>query len=362
MLEPTWYEVSLSVAVGNIVATGGFGFEVGTGRNGISISEVDDTGWAVGVNTGVLMGAVGTSFVEFVELGGTLLLIVGTVDGGTSEAGIPVEVGDGMSVEGPVGPVGPGPMLVPDETPEDAGGGRIPELVPGRGVGVGTIGELGGYSEGSSPEEPGISEGRRPEEVPGMGMIVGIRPELVPGMGITVGSSPELVPGIGITVGSRPELVPGMGMPVGRRPELVPGITGGRSVGIADDSDAPILDIRLSMGPEGMGRGAVPVGTTMLDTSEWISEAMLEAMLEMTLGRLGTDEGSSPATDDTTLLTPDSITETALEIWETKDGTTGIGVIPAGADDGAVGPGAGAVRPAPVLGMTPGTERRVSEG
>ena len=168
-----------------------------------------------------------------------------------------------------------------------------------------------------------------------------------------------------INVGTMP--VEGRSVPeglVGRTPEegigkevgSSIGVVLGRIVGMTEERDASMLEIMLPIGTDDTGK--VPVGTMTLDTSDCISDATLDAMLETMLGRSGTEVGTSEATEETRLLTPDSITETALEICETRDGTIGIGMMPLGEEVTAVGPAVGFVKPKPDVGrgITPASD------
>jgi hypothetical protein len=148
-------------------------------------------------------------------------------------------------------------------------------------------------------------------------MIVGTVPD-----GITVGIVPDgTMVSEGTIVGSVPV---GMTVSEGTTPEMV---SDGTMDGSTEDRDDSMLDTRLSTGP--VGRTAVPVG--------WISVAMLEAMLEIKLGR---SVGRSPAIEEIKLLT-----------------SIGVGRIPEAVVAGSVGPAVGSVTPE--LGIIPGS---VSDG
>lgn len=291
MLVPTLYVVSVSVAVGRIVWTGGFDLVAGGGVKGmlISVSEVP-----LGVN--VVSGTVLTSSVEFVELGGTL---VGTdsLEVMVSETGIELSAVDSAVL---LAPVGSEVTPVPLGTPGDEEGGRIPVLVPGEMVGTPDDGtDDGGTSEVGIEEGSGSDVGIGRPDV-GIGTDVGYGEV---GIGREVGS-PEMV-GIGRLLNPEPV---GIGMIVGRLVPVGSVMKVGNSVGR--------LDGRLTI-------GALSVGNGMVGTSEMTLDRRLDTSGIETMGLVGSR-----------LVSPG-------------------GGVTIGVPDGAVGPGAESVIPGIEEGIRP---------
>jgi hypothetical protein len=239
---------------------------------------------------------------------------------------------------------------VVDEVLTGADESGIVELVEPRGalVGIGvsvvdTLLDDGGTSETGIPVEDDVGTSVEMPEPVGVG-VISVPDEMPEG-----GNTPEVVPGIKVETPEDAVVISegvsegvtgvseGITDKVAEISVTVTGSVVGRSVGAAEKTEETTLDRRLSI-----GTGVVPVGTI-----DWISDTTLEAMLETMLDTSGIAVGSSEATDDT-----------KLESSEIKEGTMGI-TPSVGVVVGAVGPRVGSVKPAPEVGVRPGT---VSEG